>query len=1159
MGNQLVGIAPSQIYPVEHYIQDLTDQHRVSLKYQASLGSTRFFKVARCESEAGPVVVKVFVIHDPSNDIKSFERRLKQLKDSLTPTFNCLPFSYALLTEKAGFIIRQYGKYSLYDRISTRPFLSDLEKRWLAFQLLLAVSQCHRLGVCHGDIKLENIIISSWSWLTLTDFASFKPTFLPEDNPADFSYFFDTSRRRVCYIAPERFISRTSVSESSSCQAELGQDKAEMVQSMDLFSVGCCIAELFTDGMTLFDFSQLLAYIGGEYQPEAVLDKIEDPAVRSLVEHMINKDPAHRLSAGEYLQRERGKVFPHNFYTFLQSYIGMFSRAPLMSSDQKIKRIYKDLSHFQSLLDSSDPSAGIDSGCLLVVTNVVISCVRSLLLTTTQLSCLHILDWLAARLSSEVILERLLPQIIHFISSPVPRVKMKAVTVLVFSLQHVSRVPRSDANTFPEYILPALSPLCLDPNVSVRCCLAKHLATIAQLATHWLDLVLSSPQPGQVSTDYHGEVSALHQQMVSLVTTLLEDNTNCVKQVLVTESAAQLAVWLGRQKANDVLLSHMITFLNDKEDSQLRLCFYENIAGVASFVGWHCSSILKPLLEQGLGDPEELVICRTITAMSDLVAQGLLEKVAIYDMLRLTTPFLLHPNLWMRQATAGLVAAVAGKLDRVDIQVKLASIVSPFLKQTLIQIESPHLLLAHCCDPLERPVLDQVVRCPDCPSLLLLLEERQTQRRLARMTPAQPPVYPEISPHLLPVFRRLAEARMTEEVEDKILYLREYIVKVSRFRSSAKEQEGVIDCGLIDAVKPYEKLKQDEPRRSEGGEEWPAGGERGETDGGETDQQVLLSPCQAQLSRFISEKRAEYSQVAARAERLDSLSATSFQSGWKPRGVLVAHLAEHGAQVSRLTQVPGHTLMASASTDGTLKVWDCAKMESGKNVANKARQTFSKNVPLDSLAATSHNHCLAVAARDGTVSVYNIEKQAVVDSRAVQLEEEGAPVDLTFCDLHSSPVLYYCTSFGSIIGWDLRKPGNAVRFSQDLRQGLTTALTVAGQETWLAAGTSSGLVSVWDLRFKLQVRCECCQHDPTNIVSRLPRSLTRVRRGCEGWAVLEPASLPCRCRETTRLECGAWRAAADRSPSPPRPRNTPSPPSPSSPRTESSRAGRTAS
>jgi hypothetical protein len=42
----------------------------------------------------------------------------------------------------------------------------------------------------------------------------------------------------------------------------------------------------------------------------------------------------------------------------------------------------------------------------------------------------------------------------------------------------------------------------------------------------------------------------------------------------------------------------MITFLNDKEDSQLRISFYENIVGVAAFVGHECSPILLPLLQQ---------------------------------------------------------------------------------------------------------------------------------------------------------------------------------------------------------------------------------------------------------------------------------------------------------------------------------------------------------------------------------------------------------------------------------------------------------------------------------------------------------------------------------------------------------------------------------
>lgn len=55
-------------------------------------------------------------------------------------------------------------------------------------------------------MQLENILITSWNWILLSDFASFKPTYLPEDNPADYTYFFDTSRRRTCYIAPERFV-----------------------------------------------------------------------------------------------------------------------------------------------------------------------------------------------------------------------------------------------------------------------------------------------------------------------------------------------------------------------------------------------------------------------------------------------------------------------------------------------------------------------------------------------------------------------------------------------------------------------------------------------------------------------------------------------------------------------------------------------------------------------------------------------------------------------------------------------------------------------------------------------------------------------------------------------------------------------------------------
>ena len=43
------------------------------------------------------------------------------------------------------------------------------------------------------------------------------------------------------------------------------------------------------------------------------------------------------------------------------------------------------------------------------------------------------------------------------------------------------------------------------------------------------------------------------------------------------------------------------------------------------------------------------------------------------------------------------------------------------------------------------------------------------------------------------------------------------------------------------------------------------------------------------------------------------------------------------------------------------------------------------------------------------------------------------------------------------------------RFEGDLRQGLTTAMCLGTDETWVASATSSGVVTVWDLRFRLRV------------------------------------------------------------------------------------------
>ena len=97
---------------------------------------------------------------------------------------------------------------------------------------------------------------------------------------------------------------------------------------------------------------------------------------------------------------------------------------------------------------------------------------------------------------------------------------------------------------------------------------------------------------------YDTELQALHELIQRKVVTLLSDPENIVKQTLLENGITQLCVFFGHQKANDVLLSHMITFLNDKQDWQLRGAFFDSIVGVAAYFGWHSLVMLRPLLEQ---------------------------------------------------------------------------------------------------------------------------------------------------------------------------------------------------------------------------------------------------------------------------------------------------------------------------------------------------------------------------------------------------------------------------------------------------------------------------------------------------------------------------------------------------------------------------------
>ena len=74
---------------------------------------------------------------------------------------------------------------------------------------------------------------------------------------------------------------------------------------------------------------------------------------------------------------------------------------------------------------------------------------------------------------------------------------------------------------------------------------------------------------------------------------------------------------------------------------------------------------------------------------------------------------------------------------------------------------------------------------------------------------------------------------------------------------------------------------------------------------------------------------------------LPAPSGAGGAGGWKPHGLLIAHLHEHRGAVNRVRVSADQSYFATCSNDGTVKLWDSARLE-GKSITNRARYTYNK-------------------------------------------------------------------------------------------------------------------------------------------------------------------------------------------------------------------------
>ena len=137
------------------------------------------------------------------------------------------------------------------------PELTEQERRWITFQLLNVLSYMHSKQVAHNHLCPENIALTPWLWLKLTDLGSYRPFSLATINKYEdlasgcesaislHNLYFGREwcmEGDVCFMSPERF--------------KETEDTTENRMKGDVYSAGLIIAHLH--GCKVPSFSEII-------------------------------------------------------------------------------------------------------------------------------------------------------------------------------------------------------------------------------------------------------------------------------------------------------------------------------------------------------------------------------------------------------------------------------------------------------------------------------------------------------------------------------------------------------------------------------------------------------------------------------------------------------------------------------------------------------------------------------------------------------------------------------------------------------------------------------------------------------------------------------------------------------------------------------------
>ncbi|PVU93275.1 hypothetical protein BB561_003373 [Smittium simulii] len=223
---------------------------------------------------------------------------------------------------------------------------------------------------------------------------------------------------------------------------------------------------------------------------------------------------------------------------------------------------------------------------------------------------------LSRLISSETIMDFIVPLIVNMFSHSSAVVRATAISCLAEVLSIVTKIEAIDINIFSDYLFSHLIDLSQDSSEIVLISLARNLSSYAESAERFTQSSLASDNSSILKSEKQKNIIFYtNETFLDITRGLLTNSSDEVKRALLL-TIDRLCLFFKRTSppskeyiAIEAIMAHVMTFLNNRSSWQLRMQFFEAILFIGVVTSRYVvEQYILPLILSAIDDTEEFFL-----------------------------------------------------------------------------------------------------------------------------------------------------------------------------------------------------------------------------------------------------------------------------------------------------------------------------------------------------------------------------------------------------------------------------------------------------------------------------------------------------------------------------------------------------------------------